>query len=182
MLTAHAVLAVRLRRRAFALDVLVFAVSILLVATAWLDPVILQRINVNSDDARIVLGILSCIAFLLALVQLLVDWKLRAGDHDRARETLAGLKAECRAFQKQGESAFIDDLTSWMRRADALLATLTPIPDSAFAALKATHRRKVEISRMLDAHPGASLLVLRAWLRLRDTWRVVRSSREHGNE
>jgi hypothetical protein len=182
MLTAHSLLAARLRRRARALDFVVLGISILLVATAWLDPVLLKRVSVDADDARIILGVLSCMAFFLALFQLLVDWKESAGEHDRARVELAGLKSACRAHQQSmASSPPIDDILLWMKRADDTLVGLPAIPDVQFASLKASHRRKVEVSRLLDAYPGSPLFVLKAAVRARDTWRLLSNNRSQPN-
>ncbi|SRR6266498_3840304 len=177
MLTAHSVLRDRYAVRAAALDVAVLALSVLLCLTTFLDPAVLRVVHVSDSTAHITLGISSAAVFFLALVQLRVDWKACAVEHQRACEKLARLKGDYRRIATgfaTGAPTGPSDTARVLEAADRILEELRPIPDSEFASLKARHNRKVEVSRILDRYPGAPVLLLRTMLWWRHTVRVLK--------
>jgi len=127
--------------------------------------------------AHVTLGFSSAALFFLALVKLRVDWKARAIEHQRACEKLARLKADYRLIATAtatGTPIVPSETTRVLQAADRVLEELRPIPDSAFASLKARHNRKVEVSRILDRYPAAPVLLLRTMLWWRHTVGVLK--------
>ena len=177
MLTAHSILRDRYSVRSTALDVAVLGLSVVLCLTTFLDPAVLRVAHISESTAHITLGISSAAVFFLALVQLRVDWKARAVEHQRACEKLARLKADYRRLATAptvGTPAGPSDAARVLETADRVLEDLRPIPDSEFATLKARHNRKVEVSRILDRYPGAPVLLLRTVLWWRHTIGVLK--------
>src|SRR5438270_8585507 len=105
MLTAHSILRDRYSVRSTALDVAILGLSVLLCLTTFLDPAVLRIAHVSEGAAHITLGFSSAAVFFLALVQLRVDWKARAVEHQRACEKLARLKADYRRLRAASETA-----------------------------------------------------------------------------
>src|SRR5205809_2804587 len=177
MLTAHSILRDRYAVRATALDVAVLGLSVLLCLTTFLDPAVLRVAHVSETTAHITLGVSSAAVFFLALVQLRVDWKARAVEHQRACEKLARLKGDYRRLATNsatGGSAGPSETARVLEAADRVLEELRPIPDSEVATLKARHNRKVEVSRILDRYPGAPVVLLRSMLWLRHSMAVLK--------
>jgi hypothetical protein len=67
-----------------------------------------------------------------------------------------------------------EHISRFMELADVRLAALPPIPDESFVGLKASHLRKVALSRLLDERPGASVRLVSLRLRVADTWAAIR--------
>jgi hypothetical protein len=178
MLTGHSRLRDRYRSRALALDILLLTVSVFLLLTAIMDPLLLRRFGMNAEVARAILGLLSAVAFLASVIQLRVDWKELGGEHARAASTLAILKARCRELRQKTTSLDEAACASWLKEADQAMALLPPIPESQFAAMKSAHRLKVEISKLLDKYPGAPPFILRWKLRTRSAIKALKSAEE----
>lgn len=181
MLSSHSLLRDRYAFRSTVMDLVLLAVSIVLVAATFADPRLLNRIGIDAAAAHVVFGVASLAAFFFSLVQWRVDWKERAGEHRRACGTLARLKARFRALRDELAEGSEDALTKarqWFEDMDGAMDGLPPIPDKQFNSLKAKHLRKVEVSRLLDSHPGAWLPLVRAKIWWHDTKRIVRASME----
>jgi hypothetical protein len=161
MLTMHSILADRYRRRAQILDILLVAVSTVLVALTFLDPQILIHFKTQPESARLLIGLCSILVFLLSIVALIVDWKGKARQHREAFKTLAGLKSEWRGLVTAYDESDDRYKAEFSRRSALILGNLVPIPDSQFNRLKARHHRKVMLSKMISTHPGSSITVLR---------------------
>ena len=178
MLSAHSILRDRMRRRAVALDLALFAVAIALCATALLDPAVLDSLHIHRERARIALGVLALAAFFLSLAQWRVDWKDMASRHAAACNALAALKAECRQWKvryEAGERSSPGEIDAWFANMDGRLGELQPIPDCLFASLKASHKRKIEVSRLLDRYPTAPLMLVRLKLAIRHIRGLLRA-------
>src|SRR2546421_11933803 len=132
MLTAHSILRDRYSVRATALDVAVLGLSVLLCLTTFLDPAVLRAAHISESTAHVTLGISSAAVFFLALVQLRVDWKARAVEHQRACEKLARLKGDYRRLATASATvkpSGLSDTTRAFDAADRVLEELRPIPE-----------------------------------------------------
>ncbi len=161
MLTMHSILANRYHRRAQVLDILLVAVSTILVALTFLDPQILVHINTRPESARILIGLCSILVFLLSIIALIVDWKGKARQHLEAFKTLNPLKSEWRDLLASYNEYDDRYKAEFSRKSALILGNLVPIPDSQFNRLKARHYRKVMLSKMISANSGSSIIVLR---------------------
>jgi hypothetical protein len=118
---------------------------------------------------RLALGIASVAAFFATVADLRLDWKGRAEKHREAASRLSKLLAEFDALRRpdgtwpSGKEQKLQGLY-W-----DVMTNIAPIPDGKFNSLKAAHLRKVEISRLLDQHPGCPIVALRAAVFVRST-------------
>lgn len=172
MLSMHSILRDRFRRRAMALDLLLLAGSAVMCATSLVDRAVLERsfsfgASLGSMRASTAVGL-----FVLSLFSLRLDWKERAGRHGKACDALARLKASTRGWIDMGlanvrESPGVGPVNA--PDYPGVMAQLEPIPESKFVALKAAHKRKLLLSRMIDDHPAAPIWILSLRLFARDT-------------
>jgi hypothetical protein len=167
MLTMHSILAGEYQRKAQALELTLLASSIVLVSLTFVDNTVLNYFSISTEAARVIIGICSIIIFLLSTVSLVVDWKGKATEHRKAFGALIPLKSEWREILAAGD--LYDDRAAleFSRKSALIMGTLTPIPDAQFNRLKARHYKKVMLSKLVSAHPGSSVLLLRLCLSYR---------------
>jgi hypothetical protein len=169
MLSAHSRLRDRYRRRALALTLLIIALSILAASLAFAagDSTV-ALVYIHARLSRWV-AVLSLLIFFVGMADLVLDWRVRALEHDQAATRLGELKQRLRGPQVQdgqvlgGEGIEVDY--------ERTMSLITPIPDAQFAPLKARHAYKVALSQAVDAHPGAPAW----WLRLVVRFNGIRS-------
>ena len=169
--TAHAGLRDRFSRRAFILDLSIIGLSTWLVALAFVEP----RINISLTpfhiDSQIWVGILSMGTFFLTIVQFKTDWKGRSDAHKRSLDIYAEVKREA-GYILAGQTLDDTECRRVLDRYDMASAIGVEIPERDFLYQKRRHKIKLELSKHLDTHPSASLLLTRAKLWLRDnSWR-----------
>jgi hypothetical protein len=167
MLTMHAILASRYQRKAQALEMMLLASSIVLVALTFVDADVLNYFSISTEAVRITVGVCSIVIFLLSTISLVVNWKGKATEHRKAFSALIPLKSEWREVLAADEH--YDDRASleFSRKSALIMGTLIPIPDAQFNRLKARHQRKVLLSKLISAHPGSSVILLRICLSYR---------------
>jgi len=166
MLTMHSILASRYKTKAQTLEISLIAISILLVASTFLDPQVLSFFSTSPEKARIFIGTCSILVLFLSVVTLIVDWKGRAIQHREAFNTLIPLKSEWRDILSNYDNHDERTRADFGKRSALILGTLIPIPDAQFNRLKARHLRKVELSKLISANAGSSVILLRfrLWL------------------
>ncbi len=159
-LSGHSLLRDRYRRRYKALVLLVLALSILATAAAFLSEAHAVKIGPFSARLAVWLGVLTSVIFFLTLFDLVVDWRQKALAHDDAARRLADLKARFRSVTRDGdmvETGNVDLAGEYQRAMDSVAR----IPERQFLRVKAKHKRKVAISKLISSHPGAPLPYLR---------------------
>jgi hypothetical protein len=164
--TSHAVLRDRFSRRALALDILILTFSTWIVALAFVSSTMATRLTTFGCDSSILLGTLSVGTFFLTLVQFKTDWKSKADAHKRTLGLYAQVKREAGyllASDQADDAAYRRVLAGY----DMASAVGVEIPESCFLLLKKRHKNKIALSKHLDEHPFAFLLLfrLRMWLR-----------------
>lgn len=165
MCSCHNALRDRYARRALALDLAVMALTLWLTAMAFVDPHLGFLLTPAGMEKDLWLGLVSVFAFFLAILQFRVDWKGRSDAHARALQYFSRTK------QLAGQllSGILDEagVSTLLALYQHTGEFAIPIDDSDFLPLKQRHRLKIEISRYLDEHPGASMALLRArlWIR-----------------
>lgn len=164
--TAHAGLRDRLTRRALVLDLSILGLSSWLVALAFVEPRINVKLTPFGWDSQIWMGMLSVATFFLTIVQLKTDWKGRADAHKRTLDIYSEVKREAGYLLASGE---IEDHACQrvLSRYDMASAVGVAIPEGDFLPQKRRHKIKITLSKHLDTHPAASLLLthLRFWIR-----------------
>jgi len=168
MLTGHSLERDRYGRWSTLLTLLVLALSIVTTMTALIASNRVIDFAIATMTIQTAVGILSAAIFFLALVELRVDWRQRAWSHERAVDELSKLKAEFRGASfagGQAQGSGVDLVLAY----DQAMEAIVPIPEKRFLKLKSRHRRKVAVSRMIGARPGAPILWLRLCLLLQDS-------------
>jgi hypothetical protein len=165
--TAHAVLRDRFSRRALGLDLLVLGLSTWLVALAFVEPTLGAKLTPFGWDSQIWIGVLATATFFLTILQLKTDWKAKADAHRRTLELYAEVKREAGYAIASDE---LDDTTCRrvLSRYDLASAVGIEVPEADFLKLKKKHRIKVVLSKHLDKHPSASLIIVRLKLWFND--------------
>lgn len=167
MLTAHSALRDRYTGRSRTLTLLIVALSVAATAVAFVSGEKKVSIGIFSWHLQELAGLLTVVIFVLALVDLVVDWRGESWAHDDAAKRLGELKLRFRGAtigQEVVDTGGVDLAGEYERTMNAI----APIPDRHFLALKAKHKRKIAVSQMLDTEPGAPIWLLRLRLLRRD--------------
>ena len=158
MISMHSALRDRFTRRAVWMDVLQLLFSVVLGATVFMDP---ARLALDPTTADWVIGGSALVIFFLGLVNLRVDWKQEAGKYAESSQVLSRLKAECRELRGESSDPDAERIRVFCAECRRVLPELPVVPEKDFIRLKAHHLRKVELSRLISAHPGASVWLLK---------------------
>ncbi len=165
MLTMHSTLRDRLRRRAFAAYLLLLGSSMILCIAQFTNPDLLTKLHIDPSTAQIAGGICSVCVLLISLAVVMLDWGKKAERHSQAVGELSRLKAQCREVLKTDVSTFSDERCQALSRECAWALQCTEkVPDRKFNKLKALHKRKIELSKLADAHPGCPFLLIQVKL------------------
>lgn len=169
--TGHAALRDRFGRRALVLDLFLLGLSSWLVALSFAEPRIHKALTPFDMDSQIWIGVLGIGAFFLTVIQFKTDWKARADAHKRTLDLYAEVKREAGYLLAVGAV----EEAAWRRvlsRYDMASAVGVAIPEAEFLAQKRNHKIKVTLSKHLDVHPGASLVLVRLKLWIKDNFSV----------
>jgi len=161
LVTGHANLRDRYSRRATLLDLAVMALSTWLTAVVFIEPRINVKLTPFGIDPRLWVGFLGIFTFFLSIVQLRVDWKGRSDAHKRSFDLYTEVKRECGYLLASQEALTAESCQRVLSRYDLATEVGTPLPESEFLAQKRNHLQKIEVSKFLDKHPSASILLLR---------------------
>jgi hypothetical protein len=165
MLSGHSTLCAKYRHRSTSLILAIMALSILGATLALQADNSVEIFSIDLES-KAWLALLSGLIFFLSIVELVLDWRGRAWSHEDAARRLGILKGEFRRAEVTDETVETDGVDLDVEY-DQTTAAIIEIQNSVFNRLKAKHRRKIEISKLLDESPGAPLLLLR--------WRVFRA-------
>ncbi len=169
MITSYSVLRDRCNRKALLLTLVNLLSSVILCALTFLPDDTIQALHLPLVSTRVLIGTFSSLVLFSSIVELRVDWKGRGGRYADAAERLA------RAKLLYGTARSAVEVTE---RYHQIMEDLPRLPDHKFAALKAYHARKVQLSRMIDDSPGCPLWILRVGL----LYRRVRDAVRNGGE
>ncbi|MFT4115962.1 hypothetical protein [Bradyrhizobium sp.] len=168
--TAHAALSDRFSGRALLLDIVVLVLSALVTALAFVDPKLLHHAMPESVDPAIVVGIFGLVVFCLTLVQSKTDWRGRGEAHKRSFTMYAEVKREAGYLLASAGDIPPREFQRLAARYDMASDVGSGVPESEFLRLKQKHLTKVEISKLLDKKPGASIWLTKLKLLIRDNW------------
>ena len=161
-LSMHTTLRDRYTRRALIVDSLLIACAVVFCASAFATDAALARFGATPEHVRFFLRASSVLAFMLSIISLRIDWKGQSANHGDAAAKMSRALAVFRNNRdedgawKQGCAAELDS-AYW-----EAMNNSAPIPSNTFVKLKASHLRKLELSKMLDSNPGCPVF----WLRL----------------
>jgi hypothetical protein len=169
--SGHADLRDRYSRYAFILDISILALSTWIVTLAFIDPKLAPSVTPFKFDPQLWTGVLGTITFFLSILQLRVDWKGRADSHNRSLEVYAEVKRltnHLLGSEGDLDCKNCEDVLSRYHMATTVGAS---IPEREFLRQKKRHLTKVGISKFLDSHPSASVLLLRIKFWFRDNFK-----------
>jgi hypothetical protein len=169
--TGHANLKEKYDRRAVILDIAILTLSLWLTAIAFVDQRLGVRLTPFGLDPQLWVGILGTFTFLLSIVQLRVDWKRQSDAHRRTCDLYAEVKRECSHMLASGAEISGEDSRRVLARYGIATDVGTAMPEREFLRQKKKHVQKVAISRHLDTHPGASIILFRVGMWFRDNLR-----------
>ena len=174
MLSAHSRLRDRYRRRIKVLTLAILLLSLAATALAFLTGD--RNLNVGGRFVRlqIIVGALTLMIFALSLLELVVGWSRKAWMHEDAASRLGQLKLRFRGA-KHVEDGYEVEGHDLANEYQATMDAIVEIPDDQFIPMKAQHRRKIELSKLLDAYPGVPVPLLRLVLWWRDWRRLLES-------
>lgn len=164
--TGHASLRDRYARRALVLDLSILGLSTWLAALSFVAPRINLSLTPFGLDPQLWTGLLSVATLFLAIAQLKTDWKGRSDAHRRTLDIYAEVKREAGYLLARGETGE-QACRRVLARYDMASAVGIEMPERHFLPEKRRHKLKVAVSKHLDTHPGASIMLtrLRFWMR-----------------
>jgi hypothetical protein len=173
----HTMLRDRFTRLATAMDVVILTCSVIICAVTFARDDLFARFGLSASAMRDLVGAASAAVFILSVIALRVDWKSCSANHHEAVRKLTWLVAQYRSA-KLGADAWLPARTEELQRLYwETMDNVVPIPSRRFAKLKARYLRGVEVSKMLDSHPGCPVWVLRTVLMYRsirrERWREL---------
>jgi hypothetical protein len=168
--SAHATLRDRYQRYALLLDLVILLSSAWLTAVAFLDPRFSKSLTPFGLDHQLWIGLMGVLTFCLTLVQLKTDWRGRSEAHDRTFGMYSEVKREAGYLLASTQEIPAREFQRLTSRYDMASDVGTGVPEAKFLSLKRRHRLKVEISKMLDNRPGASISLTKLSLLIRDNW------------
>ena len=158
--TAHSNMAGSMASAQRIKDITIFAFSILLAATVFVDPAILSLFFANDMSSRLALGVVSLTIFFLSSLSLFLGWTRKAVEHESTTTELFEIKQMIR--EELAREKFDDDRATLIKKRYDLVNTKAPkLNDKQFLKAKAKHLKKVRLSKMLDRKPHASVICLR---------------------
>ena len=165
----HARLRDMFARRAVALDLIALGLGVYLVSLAFVDPAISRKLTRVPISPIIWIGFIGIVQFFLGIVQLRVDWKARSDAHARSMSLHADLKREVGILIAREPQSVSEAEYARVRAQQAMTANAAlPVPDADFLWTKRHHKLKVAVSKHLDDHPGALILLTKLKFILRD--------------
>jgi hypothetical protein len=164
MLSMHNTLSNRFSTLSLILDISLLSCAVVFCATTFIGDDFFAALSLTPHRIKIMLGMISVLAFLASIVSLRVDWKGKHASHKEASQKLAIVLARYRELRSESGEWPLEKSSELNQKYWAVMSNIPTIPERSFAALKAKHLRKVEISRLLDSHPGCPLFLLRFFL------------------
>ena len=169
--SGHAFLRDKYETLALFLDLLILLSSTWLAGLAFVSPDTAKRLAPGNVEPMLWIGILGVVTFGLSIVQLKVDWKGRSDAHQRSFEIYAEVKRLAQHLLREDGAILRDRCHDILIRYELATQVGIHIPENTFLKVKKQHKLKVEVSKYLDTHPGASI-----WLtRLKILWRDNRN-------
>lgn len=176
-LAMHSYLRDRHARVGFAIELLLLVFSAITSCTTFAGDGFFRSLHVSPDAGRLVLGIASTVAFAGSLVLLLMDPRGKAATHRDAASKWSEVVLQFRRLRGE-DGAWPTDAASALADAYAQVCETTcPIPDAKFNHLKSRYIRKVEVSQLLERHPGCPIILLALFCRLRHTHAAIKAFR-----
>jgi len=169
-ITAHSILRDSHSTRSTMLDVSLLLLSAAITFMSFASDHILDSVMPDFIQNELVLPVLALLLFAVAIVELRVGWKVKSSAHGEAANALARFKHELSRAIGNNKSNKDIDVEALATNYQYVNSSIVKIPDGSFLRLKKAHKKKVEISKLLDTYPGASVVLLEIKLFFRDNF------------
>ena len=171
-ITAHSHLRDKFSRRAAALSTVIIVAAAIVTVLATSSDTIKELLFLSPSRADQIVGLAGLVALLLSILELKVGWREKSSRHAEAANSLSRLKLLIVRELGNDRALTKARYTELHQAYEDVNDLITKIPESKFLELKAIHKRKVEMSKFLDTHPGSSIILLRIkiWLRDNISW------------
>lgn len=168
--SAHAGLRDKYARWSLGLDLIILASSTWLVALVFVEPRINATLTPFGLDPQIWIGTLGIVTFFLTLLQMKTDWSGKSDAHRHSLSMRARIKRECDHILSSGRAPGLEEYQRLFDRYDLVNEVASHVPENEFLRQKKRHETKIAISRHLDSHPAASIVLTRLRLWYRDNF------------
>jgi hypothetical protein len=178
LLSMHSIYRDRLELRAFLLNSLLVAASLILCAASFINDEQIRLLGWDPNVARLIFGGISVVVLIFAIAEFRVDWKSVAGKHALAVHQLGELKVEYRTefSRSQGQDEKANRrLTLQYKR---IMKDLVPVPERQFVGLKKLHQAKKALSRRIAENPTSPVWFLRFVMCWEGLWRAWRDRKK----
>lgn len=167
-ISAHCFLRDRYRRYADLSTLLLLLTSSALTALSLTSDALKAALLPARIPPDSLLTLLGAAVLLLTIADMHFGWRQKQAGHGEAASSLSRLKLILGRELGSGAAITKNKLAEMKQAYDNVNDLIVPIPERKFLQLKARHLRKVAISRHLDTHPGASIVLLQAKIWARD--------------
>ena len=161
MITMYSIQKVKYYNMSLFVDIVLIISSAILTIFIYFDYNLLKELGINVDYAKTTINVSSILTFLMSLISLVVDWKGKSEKNDQACNQLSRLKDEYRVILSEPTKLTQTTLKEQTDKYNQLFSMLPKIPNKLFNKLKLKHKKKVELSKLIDKYPGANIWVLR---------------------
>jgi hypothetical protein len=122
----------------------------------------------DRDTADRIISLSGIAILLVAIADLHFRWPERSARHAEAANSLARYKLLL-SRELSNPAPLTGSRYAELKQVYENVSDLTAkVPERKFLHLKGAHRKKVEMSKYLDEHPGSNIYLLRAKIWLRD--------------
>jgi len=163
LLTMHSIRRDTLNRRAFIIDITLLVSSFILLMVELIDPSIVSKAKIDYSIVSGIGKVSALIVFVMSLFVLRVDWKGRAINHGKACGTLSKLKFKARQLLTDNHLSQ-EKYEEFQTLYSIISNSVDPIEERFFNKLKAKHKSKVELSKLVSKFPGCPEWYLKAKL------------------
>lgn len=183
-LTGHSILRDEFARWAFVLDLALLVLSAVIAFLAVASDGLKDQLMPSIFHGDTPLSVLALLIFIVSTAQWRVGWKEKSASHGEAANALARFKHEL--SKTLGGTVPVTDkiLEEYLTRYQYIAESIAKIPERDFLRLKKAHKEKVEISKLIDKYPGASVCMLKIKVFLRDNlgFSLLEQARGDGDE
>ena len=155
MATMHAMLRDRYRAQFVSLRMSQLTASVVATAFAFASTDVTVHLGPVAAQRGTVLGWLAVAILTATVADLVLDRGGAASRHEAAVRQLSALKTGYRAIPEEGEVHQARQRMTPLY--ESTMESIPAIPERRFNPLKERHLQKVEVSRYLSHHPGASI-------------------------
>ena len=182
MLTMHARLRDRYGRRALFINLILLISAVALNTFVFAGEDVFRLLGIAPGHARIVIGFISVLLLVIALVEYKVDWGGLSKRHGDAADGLSCLKSKYRADYASRRKTGAPPDEHLGREYAITMEVLPPIPDRLFNKLKSYCLYKRLVSEEISKNPKVPVLLIRFRFRMQGIWAFLKTNHKTGEK